>query len=112
MPFIRNMFRYDLNDKYIMTAFFGLFVFSGVMNSLNARTKRINILANITKNIPFIIIIIFIIAVQICLLYFGKNIFRTYGLNLKEFMIMFILSLTVIPIDTLRKYIIKNYYIK
>ena len=112
LPFFRNIFRYDINDKYIMTAFFGLFVFTGVMNSLNARTKRINVFANITKNIPFIIIIIFIIFVQILLLYFGQNIFRTYGLNLKEFGVMFILSLSVIPVDVIRKYFVKKAYIK
>lgn len=108
MPFIQNFYRYDVEYKYLMTAFFGLFVFSGVLNSFNARTNRINILANITRNIPFIVIISFIIIVQIYLLYRGGTTFRTFGLNAKEFALMLILSSSVIPIDIARKIILKS----
>lgn len=109
LPFLKDLFRYDVQDKYLMTAFFGLFVFSGVLNSFNARTNRINILANITKNKPFIIIILFIIIVQLVLLYSGGNTFRTYGLNIKEFIIMLSFSLSVIPVDMIRKMYLKKY---
>ena len=103
IPMIHNLFRYDVNNKYLYTAFFGLFIFIDVFNSFNARTNRINILANIYKNKIFIIIISFIALVQILLIYFGGNLFRTSGLTLKEFEIMILLAFTVIPIDWLRK---------
>ena len=89
-----------------MTAFFGLFIFIGIFNSFNARTHRLNLFANILKNKVFIIIISFIIIVQLFLLYFGGNLFRTSGLTLKEIMIL--LSMTVIPIDFLRKYLLRK----
>lgn len=109
LPFIKGLFRYDVNYKYLMTAFFGLFVFSGVINSFNARTNRLNIFSNIRKNIPFMLIIVFIIIVQVLLLYKGGITFRTYGLTIKEFIVMALFSFSVLPVDILRKIILKKY---
>lgn len=109
LPFFHNIFRFDINQKYLMTAFFGLFVFSGVFNAFNARTNRLNIFSNLIDNKPFIIIVLFIIIVQIFLLYSGGQAFRTYGLMPKEFLIMIVISLSVIPIDIIRKYILKKH---
>ena len=109
LPILHDIFRYDINQKYLMTAFFGLFVFSGVFNAFNARTNRINIFANLIKNKAFITIVLFIIIVQIFLLYNGGQTFRTFGLTLKEFSIMIILALSVIPIDAIRKIVLKKY---
>ncbi len=108
MPIFKDLFRLAVDDKYLMTAFFGLFVFSGVVNSFNARTNRINILANIEKNKPFIFIILFIVIIQIFLLYGGGEIFRTYGLTFKEFVVTLLLSFTVLPVDIIRKMIVKK----
>lgn len=110
---ISNLFRQSNNSEYLLTAFFGLFIFMSIFNSFNARTERLNILSNIMKNKIFIIIIFFIITVQIIMIYFGGTIFRTSGLNIKEFITMIILSSTVIPIDLIRKIFIKrnNYQI-
>lgn len=105
LPFIQSIYNTNSN---LMTAFFGLFIFIDIFNSFNARTHRINILANITKNKVFIIIISFITIVQIFMIYFGDNIFRTTDLNLIELEIMLLLAFTVIPIDWLRKYILKK----
>jgi len=108
LPFIRNLFRNDINDKYLYTAFFGLFIFIDIFNSLNARTNRLNIFANILKNKVFIYIMLFIFCVQIFLIYYGGNIFRTSGLTLFEFEIMILFAITVIPFDWIRKLILKQ----
>lgn len=100
LPITHQLYR---NDKYMMTAFFGLFIFMGIFNSFNARTHRLNLLANISKNKVFLSVILFIVIVQIYLIYYGGDLFRTYGLNLKEFKSMIFLSVLVIPIDFLRK---------
>ena len=102
-PFIHSIFRDGPNDMYLMTAFFGLFIFMGIFNSFNARTHRLNLLANLSKNKVFLAVIIFILIVQIYLMYYGGDLFRTYGLNPIEFEIMILLALTVIPVDFLRK---------
>ncbi|MBR3229686.1 MAG: calcium-translocating P-type ATPase, PMCA-type [Bacilli bacterium] len=103
LPLIHSIFRDSKTDKYLMTAFFGLFIFMGIFNSFNARTHRLNLFSNLTKNKVFIAIIVFIIIVQIYLIYYGGKIFRTYGLNMIEFEIMIFISMLVIPIDFLRK---------
>ena len=100
---IKNIFQDNL-----MTAFFGLIIFISILNSFSARTHRLNILANITKNKVFIFVISFVICMQIYLIYYGGEVFRTNGLNIKEFFIMFLISLTVIPIDFIRKLILKK----
>mgnify|MGYP004620238389 FL=1 len=108
LPIIKELYRFNIDSIYLMTAFFGLFIFIGIFNSFNARTHRLNLFANILKNKVFIIIISFIVIVQLFLLYFGGNLFRTAGLTLKEFEIMILLSMTVIPIDFLRKYLLRR----
>lgn len=105
---IRGLFRGELGDKYLLTAFFGLFIFIGIFNSFNARTCRINILSNIFKNKVFLIVILFIVIVQTILIYYGGNLFRTYGLTMKEFNIMLLLAASVIPIDWVRKGILRK----
>ena len=108
LPIISLIFRDGQNNEYLMSAFFGLFIFIGIFNSFNARTSRINIFANIMKNKAFLIVIVFIAIVQILLIYYGGNLFRTVGLNFKEFNLMLVLAFTVIPFDWLRKYLLKS----
>ena len=91
-----------------MTAYFAMFIFIGIFNSFNARTYRINIFANILKNKIYLLVIGFIIIVQIYLIYFGGDLFRTYGLTAKEFFIILIMALSVWPVDALRKIILKK----
>ena len=46
--------------------------------------------------------------VQIYLIYFGGSIFRTYGLSLKELLFVLLMALSVIPVDLVRKVILKK----
>ena len=110
-PLIKNLFRASPTNDYLMTAFFGLFIFISIFNSFNARTVRLNILGNITKNKVFILVISFVAIIQISMIYYGGTLFRTSGLTLKEFIIMLLISITVIPFDLVRKLITKKYQI-
>lgn len=102
-PFIKDLFRYDPNDKYFLTAFFGLFVFMGIFNAFNTRTNKINLLYRISKNKPFLIIFAIVGIFELYFIYYGGEVFRTYGLTTKELLIVLCLAFTVIPIDFLRK---------
>ena len=106
--FISSIYRIDPSNKYLLTAFFGLFIFIAIFNSFNARTYRLNILSNILKNKVFIAIIAFIAIVQIILIYYGGEVFRTTGLTIYEFEIMIILAFSIIPFDIIRKIILKK----
>ena len=103
---------YRNNYNYLMSAFFGLFIFIDIFNSFNARTERINLLSKILKNKCFLFILLFITIVQIILIYYGGSLFRTMGLNIKEFNTMILLASTVIPVDIIRKIILKKNKVK
>lgn len=107
-PLIKSIYRYDIDSRYLMTAFFGLFIFISIFDAFNSRTHRINILSNIIKNKVFLIIVILIAIVQVILIYYGGEIFRTTGLTLYEFEIMILIAFSIIPFDIIRKSILKK----
>lgn len=108
LPLFKQVIRTGASYEYLMTAYFALFIFIGVCNAFNARTERLNLFANLKQNIVFILTISFIVIVQLYLIYHGGNLFRTYGLTLKELCLVLLLSFSVIPIDLLRKIYIKH----
>ena len=91
-----------------MSAFFGLFIFIDIFNSFNARTNRLNLFANLLKNKVFLTIVFIVAIVQIALIYFGGEMFRTTFLSFKEFEIMILMAFTVIPVDFLRKFYLRK----
>ena len=105
--FINNFITYDVQNKYFLTAFFALFIFMGIFNAFNARCDSVDLFKNLKKNNVFIIIFLCISVVQVYLIYFGGSVFRTYGLSINEFLFVILIALSVIPIDLLRKYILK-----
>lgn len=108
IPFVKSLIRYDVNDKYFLTAFFALFVFMGIFNAFNTRTNRYNLFYRIKNNKVFLIIFMLVAIMQIYFIYYGGIIFRTYGLNLKELLIVLGLAFSVVPVDLFRKFIFNN----
>ncbi len=106
--FLQSFFRIGEDNKYVMTAFFGLFIFMTIFNSFNARTTRYNIFSNLRQNKVFLIIIGMVAFIQIILIYYGGSIFRTTGLSFFEFDVMLILALSVIPFDFIRKFVYRK----
>lgn len=105
-PIVLNYIRND--NKYFMTAYFGLFIFMGIVIAFCARTSSINILKNIKENKIFIILFSFIIFIQILIIYFGGSIFNTYGLNGRELIFIIVLSFIPLITNTIRKIIDKK----
>ena len=110
--FLKSNLTNNIFKENILTAFFGFIIFISIWNSFSARTYRLNILSNIFKNKVFIGVIIFVFMMQIYLIYRGGELFRTSGLSIHEFVVMFMFSLLVIPIDFIRKIILKYNGIK
>ena len=108
IPFVKSLIRYDVNDKYFLTAFFALFVFMGIFNAFNTRTNKYNLFYRIRKNKVFLIIFLLVAIIQVYFIYYAGSIFRTYGLNLKELLIVLGLAFTVVPVDLFRKFIFNN----
>ena len=108
LPIFYNLYRKSGTDKYFMTAFFALLIFIDVFNAFNARTHRLNILSNLKKNKVFILIIVFILAMQIVMIYYGGSVFRTSGLTLKELIITILFAFSVVPVDNIRKILLRS----
>jgi len=111
-PWVRTLIRSGEDFKYLMTAYFALFIFIGIGNAFNARTHRLNLLAHLKENIVFVFTILFIASVQMILIYKGGTVFRTFGLTPFELFFVLILAFTVIPVDFLRKLILKKKGVK
>ena len=107
-PLASHFFRADENNVYLLTGYFTFFIFAAVFNAFNARTDEFNLFSNIGKNTGFLKIIGLIAAIQIILTYLGGVIFNCFGLNLKEWIVVLVLAITIIPVDLLRKFIFKK----
>ena len=88
-----------------LTAFYALFIFSGIFSCFSARSERLWIFSGIGKNRAFSLIMLLITAVQIAMIYFGGEMFRSVPLTLRELSLAFSLAATVIPFDILRRII-------
>ena len=105
LPIIKTLF---VDNNHFMTSFFCLFIFLATFNAFNARTHRLNIFAHLSENKIFLLIIIFIIIVQISIVYSGITFFQTTKINIKELLITITLSFSIIPLDIIRKIITKK----
>ena len=105
LPSVEAGFRTVSGDLCHLTAFFAFFIFSSVLNCINARTDRLNIFSDIEKNRVFILIMMAICAIQIAFIYLGGSVLRTMPLTPVELGRTLLYSLAVIPAEFLRKLI-------
>lgn len=96
------------DDKYILSAFFGAFIFMGVFVCFISRTERMNILSGISENKSFILIMLLISLMQISFIYFGGDLFRATPLYFSDLVSIIYISFTVVIFDTIRKLLIKR----
>lgn len=98
------------DDKYILSAFFAMFIFTGIFACFTARTTRVNILANISKNKSFLFIMAMISVMQMAFIYFGGDTFRSVPLALEDLVKVIMISFTVVIFDFVRKLLGKLLY--
>ncbi len=104
LPSLVSLYRGEAEH---LTAFYALFIFSGIFNCFVARSERLFILNGIGKNRPFILIMLLISSVQIAMIFFGGATFRCVPLTASELSLVLPLSASVIPLDVLRRIIMK-----
>ena len=104
IPFIKKLFP---TNESLMTGFFALFIFISIFNSFNIRTHRLKLTADLIKDKVFLIIITFIVAIQLLIIYYGGSLFRTVSINCQQMLIVLLISFSIIPVDLMRKYILK-----
>ena len=105
LPFFKELFE---NEGQHLTAYFSMFVFSAVANGFNVRSEGINIFDHIKENKGFIKVMLVIVLVQIIVTFVGGEIFSCTPFGIKGWLIIIVMSLTMIPVDMLRKIIMKS----
>lgn len=96
------------DNEVLMTVFFNIFIFMIVLNSFSVRTDKINIFENIKLNYNFLSIIGLIIILQISFTYIGGDFLNAKSLLLNEWIIVILISLSILIIQTVRKMIKKE----
>jgi calcium-translocating P-type ATPase len=89
--------------KILHTAYFTFFVMIAAFNAFNARTDSVNIFDSISSNKNFLLVFGLIAVIQVMLVYFGGEVFKCYGLDLRQWGIVLLLAVSIIPVDMLRK---------
>lgn len=97
------------NFVYKMTSFFALFMFLAIFTSFCARTHKMNLFDYLAGNKPFLWIMGIVTVIQIMIIYFGGEIFRTVKLDVKDLMLVIIIAFSVIPMDLFRKCILNKF---
>ena len=91
-----------------MTAFFNLFIFLILFNGFNARTEKFNLLENISKNPGFLQVMAIIAVIQVIITLVGDTILRATPLRLTEWAIVLLIASSIIPVDLVKKWIIRK----
>ncbi|MDR2793484.1 MAG: calcium-translocating P-type ATPase, PMCA-type [Treponema sp.] len=99
---IRNNFSLSPLDT-LHTGYFAFFVFIAIFNAFNARTEKLNLFDNISGNKGFLRVLFIIAAVQVLLVYLGREIFEGYGLSLFQWGIILLFAVSIVPVDLIRK---------
>ncbi len=101
--FFRDIFGYRDDYGRFITVFFAMFVFCGIFMAFNCRTTRVNLTSHLGKNPAFILIMTATAAVQLLIVYFGGEVFRTTPLSLRDLASALALAFAVVPFDMARK---------
>lgn len=108
-PFFIEMFETDMAHK---TAYFSMFVLSAVFNGFNVRSEGLNLFENIQENKGFIKVMSIITLVQVVITFIGGELFSCQPFGLRQWLFITTLSITIIPVDLLRKVFINLLYKK
>ncbi len=91
------------DEKYLLSAFFCMFIFMGIFVCFTSRTSRLNLLSHIRENKSFIFIMLLISVMQMGFVYFGGDIFRAVPLKAHDLLCIIAISSSVVAFDFIRK---------
>ena len=100
-------FRMSDGGEVLLTAFYALFIFSGIFICFGARCERLYILSSIEKNKAFIFIMLSISVIQILMIYLGGSLFRCVPLTAKELLCVVSIAFTTVIFEIIRRVLYK-----
>ena len=107
LPPIRNLFG-DVDTIYLKSALFATFMMAITFNGFNARTSHLNPFEGLGRNKSFLIVMAVIFLMQFIFVTFGGKVLSVESLSPTSWLICIGLAFLVIPIDIIRKAIMKK----
>ena len=117
VPFFANLF--DGNEEELLTGYFVLFIASALFNGFNVRDEGFGIFKGLNENTGFLKVFFAIIIVQALIVNAGAvpfapfqfigKMFSCVPFSIQGWIVIFILAFTMIPVDILRKVVMKTY---
>ena len=96
------------NETVNLTARFALLMLVAAFNGFNVRTDNIHLLRGLGRNPLFLLVALIIIFSTIGIVSFGGNLFSVAPLSYKQWLVIFCLAILVIPLDLIRKLLIRK----
>ena len=117
VPFFANLF--DGKEEELLTGYFVLFIASALFNGFNVRDEGFGIFKGLNENTGFLKVFFAIIIVQALIVNAGAvpfapfqfigKMFSCVPFSIQGWIVIFILAFTMIPVDILRKVVMKTY---
>lgn len=104
VPAISNMIG---SFEQVKTANFAMFIFCALFNGFNVRAEGLNIFERISENTNFFKVWGAIATITVALTFVGGKMFSCVPFGINGWAIVLIMSISVIPVDMLRKVITK-----
>ena len=102
-PYFAELYSSGRSTTALLTAFYALFIFAGLFNCFGARCERLWLFSNIGKNRPFLVIMTLISVIQVLIVYFGGELFRSTPLSVKELVTTVLIASSVLVFDVVRR---------
>ncbi len=106
LPAIRGLFG-DVDMTYLKSAVFATFMMAITFNGFNARTSHINPFEGLGRNKNFLTVMLSIFVMQFVFVTFGGSALSVESLNVHSWLICIGLAFLVIPIDMIRKAVLR-----
>ena len=108
VPEVQKLFG-TTDMTYLKSAIFATFMMAITFNGFNARTEHINIFKGIFKNVNFLLVMFGIFAMQFIFVTFGGAVLSVHSLSPKSWLVCVLFAVMIIPIDMVRKMIVKAF---
>ena len=108
VPEVQKLFG-TTDMTYLKSAIFATFMMAITFNGFNARTEHINIFKGIFKNVNFLLVMFGIFAMQFIFVTFGGAVLSVHSLSPKSWLVCVLFAAMIIPIDMVRKMIVKAF---
>lgn len=106
LPAVRSLFG-DVDMTYLKSAVFATFMMAITFNGFNARTSHINPFEKLGRNKSFLMVMAAIFIMQFVFITFGGSALSVESLSVRSWLICAGLAFLVIPIDMIRKGIMR-----